>query len=90
VSDPRPPLAIPLPTRLRRALRLSGLARRMRQGGLGGPRRDQVELRAMDAFEAAEHFNPRFARHRDTLVDAVAAAGIARLPVFSRPRSMVR
>ena len=72
---------------LRRAIRLLGASRRL--GHLrGGPLRDRLQLRALDALaEAGERLSPRAQAHRTRLAGAVAAAGLRRLEVFSRPRS---
>jgi hypothetical protein len=83
-------LEVPKMVRLRRAIRLLGLSRRMRDRRLGGPRYDQVLLRALDALAEAGQLAERTGRVRRELAKAIEAAGLERLPVFSRPRSMVR
>ena len=82
-------LAIPYRTRVHRTIRLFRAARAARRW-VGGPRRDQVQLRALDAGAGIEKLSRNLVSLQGRLAGAVAAAGLPRLPVFSRPRSMVR
>lgn len=89
-SPPRVPgLQIPHRVQLRRALRCLRV-HRLSEGRRGGPIRDQLLLRALDALAAAGQLRERTGRVRRGLAQALTAAGLERRPVFSRPRSMWR
>lgn len=82
-----PRMVVPLRVRIHRAIRCLRAARRAREAR-SGPRRDQMDLRALDALAAAEKLPRHLEAKRTRLAGVVAATGLRRLPVFARPRSM--